>query len=161
MTPDIDYVIREMRQTEYPLLAHFLYEAIFIPEGAEAPPESIINTPELQVYIADFGTQKHDKALAAEVHQKVIGAVWTRIMPDYGHIDDNTPSFAISLDPAYRGMGIGTEMMRRMLALLKRCGYAQCSLAVQKANYAVKMYRSVGFETVGENDEEYIMLNRL
>ena len=29
--------------------------------------------------------------------KKVVGAVWVRIMDDYGHIDNDTPSFAISL----------------------------------------------------------------
>ena len=61
----------------------------------------------------------------------------------------------------YRGLGIGTEMMKAMLAILKDHGYKQASLAVQKANHAVEMYRKVGFETVDENDEEYIMVNRL
>ena len=32
------------------------------------------------------------------------------------------------------------------------------SLAVQKANYAVKMYKNVGFYVFDENDEEYIMV---
>lgn len=150
-------MIREMKESEYPLLDDFLYEAIFIPEGVEAPPKSIIQTPELQVYVADFGEQKHDRALVAEIDGKVVGAVWVRIMNDYGHIDEETPSFAISLYKEYRGMGIGTAMMKEMLALLKRCGYKQTSLAVQKANYAVKMYRKVGFEVVDENEEEYIM----
>lgn len=36
--------------------------------------------------------------------------------------------------------------------------YKQVSLAVQKANYAVKMYKKAGFEIVDENDEEYIMV---
>jgi len=35
------------------------------------------------------------------------------------------------------------------------------SLATQKANYAVKMYLKPGFETIDENEEEYIMLKRL
>ena len=157
----MDYIIRAMRETEYPLLEDFLYEAIFIPEGVEPPPKSIVNTPELQVYIENFGTQIHDKALVAEANHEVIGAVWVRIMNDYGHIDDETPSFAISLYKEYRGLGIGTEMMKAMLAILKDCGYRQASLAVQKANYAVKMYRKVGFEIVGENEEEYIMTARI
>ena len=48
-----------------------------------------------------------------------------------------------------------------MFAILKTCGYERASLAVQKANYAVKVYRSVGFEIVGENEEEYIIVNHL
>ena len=157
----MDYTIREIKDEEYSLLNDFLYEAIFIPAGVEAPPKSIISTPELQIYISDFGTQKHDRALVVEIDQKVVGAVWVRIMNDYGHVDDKTPSFAISLYKEYRGMGIGTEMMKKMLTVLKNCGYEQASLAVQKANYAVRMYQKVGFEIVDENDEEYIMISRL
>lgn len=82
-------------------------------------------------------------------------------MNDYGHVDDETPSFAISLYKEYRGQGIGTRMMNEMLALLKEKGYKQASLAVQKANYAVRMYEKVGFKTVDENAEEYIMVCEL
>ena len=40
-------------------------------------------------------------------------------------------------------------------------GYERASLAVQKANYAVRMYEKVGFRTVDENDEEFIMVCEL
>ena len=161
MVTDMDYAIRKIKETEYFLLKDFLYEAIFVPDGVEAPPKSIVNDPELQVYISGFGSEPHDIALIAEVDHKAVGAVWVRIMNDYGHIDGETPSFAISLYQEYRGLGIGTEMMKAMLAILKDRVYRQTSLAVQKANYAVKMYRKVGFEIVKENDDEYIMVNRL
>ena len=68
------------------------------------------------------------------------------------------PSFAISLYKEYRGLGIGTMLMKRMLEELKERGYQKTSLAVQKANYAVKMYKNVGFEIIDENEEEYIMM---
>lgn len=84
--------------------------------------------------------------------------MWTRIMDDYGHVDNDTPSFAISLYREYRGQGIGTQLMLKMLELLKEQGYKKASLAVQKANYAVKMYEKLGFRTVDENTEEYIMI---
>ncbi len=51
--------------------------------------------------------------------------------------------------------------MVKMLELLKWQGYERASLAVKKANYAVKMYESVGFKTVGENAKEYIMVCEL
>ncbi len=154
----MEYAIREIRKEEYGLLEDFLYEAIFVPEGEEAPPKSIIKKPELQVYLTDFGEQKDDVCLVAETGGMVVGAVWVRIMDDYGHVDDETPSFAISLYKEYRGFGIGTGLMEEMLRTLRQKGYRQASLAVQKANYAVKMYRKVGFETVDENEEEYIMV---
>ena len=151
-------IIRPLRADEIDLLKDFLYEAIFIPEGVEAPDRSIVNQPELSLYYEGFGSGTADNCLVAEMDGKVVGAVWTRIMNDYGHVDDDTPSFAISLYKDYRGQGIGTEMMRKMLELLKSQGWKQSSLAVQKANYAVRMYKAVGFEIVDENDEEFIMV---
>lgn len=154
-------ILRKLRDGETDLLKDFLYEAIFIPKGVEPPAREIIYQPELKIYYDDFGTGKADYCIVADDNGKVIGAVWTRIMDDYGHVDDDTPSFAISLYKEYRGQGIGTWMMREMLALLKEKGYKQASLAVQKANYAVRMYEKVGFKIVDENDEEYIMVCEL
>lgn len=156
----MDYRIREIKKNEYSVLPDFLYEAIFIPEGTEKPPKSIIEQPELQVYIADFG-KSDDWCLVAEIKEKIVGAVWVRIMNDYGHINDETPSFAISLYEEYRHLGLGTALMEEMLQFLKDKGYKQTSLSVQKANYAVNMYRKVGFEVVKENEEEYIMVCQL
>ena len=154
-------IIRKMRSEEIDILKDFLYEAIFIPEGEEPPDKSIIYKPELSLYFDGFGSGAADHCLVAEADGKVVGAVWTRIMNDYGHVDDETPSFAISLYKEYRGKGIGTAMMRKMLELLKAQGYSRASLSVQKANYAARMYKDVGFEVANENDEEYIMVCRL
>lgn len=155
------YKIRELRYDEISVLNKFLYEAIFIPDGVEAPPYEIIKQPELQVYITDFGKQKGDVCFVAECDNKIVGAVWVRIMDDYGHIDDDTPSFAISLLKEYRNYGIGTELMKRMLFELKKQGYKQASLSVQKINYAVHIYKKLGFNIIDENDEEYRMVCRL
>ena len=153
--------IRELKKEEAELLRDFLYEAIFIREGVEPPERSIIERPELKIYYENFGSGEADHCLVAEAEGKVIGAVWTRIMKDYGHVDDETPSFAISLYKEYRGQGIGTELMRQMLKLLKSHGYKRASLAVQKANYAVKMYEKTGFTIVDRNEEEFIMVCEL
>ena len=150
--------IRELGENETELLKDFLYEAIFIPEGVEPPDRAIVEQPELKIYYENFGSGEADYCLVADEGGKPVGAVWTRIMNDYGHVDDETPSFAISLYKEYRGQGIGTKLMYEMLNLLRKSGYKKASLAVQKANYAVKMYKKVGFEIVDENEEEYIMV---
>ncbi len=154
----MNYTIREMKPEEYTLLSDFLYEAIYIPDGVEPPPKSVIDIPELQEYLVDFGTRKQDWALVAEVEGQIVGAVWVRIMNDYGHIDDDTPSLAMSIYQEYRGLGIGTALLKKLLSALKSQGCPKVSLSVQKANYAVKMYQAVGFHVVSEKDEEYIMV---
>ena len=157
----MEYIIRKLMQKEVKVLDTFLYEAIFIPEGVEAPPKDIINKPELQVYVDNFGNNEGDICFVAEVGNAIVGAVWVRIMNDYGHVDNETPSFAISILKEYRSYGIGTELMKKMLDELKKRRYKKASLAVQKANYAVSMYKKVGFEIVAENEEEYIMVCQL
>lgn len=160
----INYTIREMKREEYPLLEIFLYEAIFQRDENDLLPREIIYQPEIYVFIKDFG-RPDDYCLVAEVEGEIAGAVWTRILSGdvkgFGNIDDQTPEFAISLLKPYRGMGIGSELMRGMLRLLKAEGYTQTSLAVQKDNYALAMYQKTGFQIIDENEEEYIMLCRL
>ena len=150
--------IRPLKPSEAPLLRDFLYEAIFLPEGVTPPPFEIVDQPELRLYYEDFGTGSADHCLVADVDGSVVGAVWVRIMNDYGHIDNQTPSLAIALYPQYRKQGIGTRLMQQMLQLLKDEGYTQVSLSVQKANYAYRMYKKLGFEVITENDEEYLMV---
>lgn len=157
----MDYTIREMRIDEYPLLDDFLYQAIYQPDKTNLAPKSIINNSELQVYIKGFGTQKDDHCFCAEVDNKVVGAVWVRNINGYGSIDDVTVEFAISVFDEYQKMGIGTALMNRMLEHLKELNYPKASLAVQKGNYAVRMYQKVGFEIACENEQEYIMIHRL
>ena len=159
-----DFIIREIKPTEIPLLADFLYEAIFQRDEQPRLPRDVITQPELQVYIENFG-RKDDHCLVAEGDSKIIGAVWTRIIAGnvrgFGNVDDQTPEFAISLYPEYRNSGIGTALMKEMLQHLKTKGYRQVSLAVQKDNYALSMYQAVGFSVIDELDQEYLMICQL
>lgn len=156
-----NYIIREIKETEIHLLKDFLYEAIFQRDESNLLPRDVINEPELKVFINDFG-KRDDFCLVAEAEGEVIGAVWTRILSGevkgFGNLDEYTPEFAISLYKEYRNKGIGTELMKKMLNLLKEQGYKRTSLAVQKDNYAVRMYQNVGFEIIEELKEEYLMV---
>lgn len=157
----MDYIIRQLNKDEFYMLNDFLYEAIYIPEGIKPLPKSVIDLPQIQKYICNFGSSKHDNVLAAEVNGNIVGAVWSGIIDDYGHIDDDTPSLAMSLYKEYRGNGIGTAMLQAFISLLKSKGYKRVSLSVQKANYAVRLYKKSGFKIFAENAEEYIMVKDL
>ena len=157
----MSYTIRELHPSEYPLLDDFLYQAIYQPDKTNLVPRSIIEKPELQVYIKDFGKQKDDYCFCAEVENKIVGAVWVRNINGYGSIDNNTVEFAISVYDEYQKMGIGTALMNKMIENLEKLNYSKASLAVQKENYAVRMYQKVGFEIVDENEQEYIMIHQL
>jgi ribosomal protein S18 acetylase RimI-like enzyme len=115
-------IIRQIKKSEYDMLEEFLYLAIFIPVGQKPPPRDVINQPEIFIYIKDFGN-KDDCGVIAEENGKIVGAAWTRIIPAYGHIDNQTPELAISVLPDWRGKSIGTQMMQHLFYLLRKCGY--------------------------------------
>ena len=162
----INAKVRLMQELDYECLPEFLYQAIFLPEGAAPPPRSIINEPEIFVYIKDFGAQPGDLGVVAEQNGQVVGAAWTRIIPAYGHINDEIPELAISILPEFRSYGIGTKLMKMLFGALRRNGYKQTSLSVQKDNPAVRFYRRLGYEMSGERldhagHEDYLMIKEL
>jgi tRNA (cmo5U34)-methyltransferase len=157
----MEYLIRKIKEDEYHLLKEFTYQAVFLRDENIVVPRTVLDDPKLKVFYEDFG-KPDDECLVVEVDNKVIGAVWTRILSGevkgFGNIDQFTPEFGISLFKEYRNKGLGTKLMERMLDLLKKKGYIRASLAVQKDNYAVNMYQKVGFSIVKELKEEYLMV---
>jgi len=153
--------IRLIRPEEHPLLESFIYEAIFVPLGEQAPLREIIFEPNVFAYIKDFGTLPHDCCVVAEMRDQVVGAAWTRVIGAYGYIDDETPELAISVLPPFRGQGVGTALFDALFAQLKQRGVKQTSLAVQQANPAVRLYLRAGYNIVAEKEEEYLMLKEL
>jgi len=164
----INAKVRAMQTSDYVCLPEFLYQAIYIPEGEELPPREIINNPNISIYIEDFGTQPGDLGVVAkcQVTGQIIGAAWTRIIPAYGHIDNNTPELAISILPPFRNYGIGTKLMNKLFGVLRGNGYKQTSLSVQKDNPAVRFYQRLGYTVSGERPdhaghEDYLMIKEL
>jgi len=159
-------VIDVLTPAEHIYLEDFLYNAIFIPEGEEYPPREIIFDPEIHVYIDGFGNKQGDHGVIAKCDGKIIGMAWTRIIPAYGHIDENTPELAISVLAEYRGQGIGTLLMNRLFELLREQGYKRTSLSVQQNNPAVRFYERLGYKITAEKldhagHEDYIMVKEL
>jgi len=161
----MDYEVRPIRQEEWPLLADFLYEALFIPEGfeGEIPRAAIYEDPKCYAAIDGFGSLPDDRAVVATAGGEVVGACWVRTTDAYGHIDSATPTFSISLYSHYRNHGIGTALMQRLLADLRESGYARASLSVSRDNPAVRLYERLGFVVVGGDADagEYLMVSDL
>ena len=151
--------IKEIEKSDYPILEDFIYLAIFVPPGDHPPQRDAIFNPDVFIYIK-FGNE-NDCGVLAKMDGKAVGAAWTRIIPAYGHIDDETPELAISVLPHYRCKGVGAALMERLFELLSGRGYKQTSLAVQKASPAVRFYTRLGYEIISEKPEEYLMVKKL
>jgi ribosomal protein S18 acetylase RimI-like enzyme len=154
--------IRQIQPQDYPVLEDFLYHSIFLPPDVEPIPREIIFEPEIFIYIKDFG-QKDDCGVVAEINGAIVGVAWTRIIPAYGHIDQQTPELVISVLPDWRGKSIGSRMMQQLFDVLRERNYRQTSLSVQKDNPAVRLYKRLGYKIVGERtdhagNEDYLMI---
>lgn len=157
-------LVRPIKREEYSFLNDFLYDSIYIAQGEKQPSKDIIKQPELAIYTEEFGGTD-DLCLVAEYDNQLIGAVWTRILAGgvkgYGNIGNTTPEFAISVKKDFRRQGIGTKLMKEMIALLRTQGYEKVSLSVNKDNYAYQMYRKLGFQVIKVREEDYLMVLEL
>ena len=119
--------IREIKKSELGILEDVLYEAIYQPDKNNLIPRSVLNIPEVNAYIGNFGKKNDDYCLVADFAEKIIGAVWVRIISGdikgYGYVDDHTPEFAISLFEEYRNQGVGSRLMTAMIDYLRKSGY--------------------------------------
>ena len=150
----MELTIRPIRREEFPLLADFLYDAIYRSDPSSPLPRQIVEHPSLRIYIADFGTLPDDRCLVAQAEGHVVGMVWVRCIRAYGYIGEGIPEFVLSVAAPCRGQGIGTRLMREMLQRLSAAGYPEASLSVQRRNPAVRLYRRLGFRTVNRTPDD-------
>jgi ribosomal protein S18 acetylase RimI-like enzyme len=157
-------LIREIKQNEIPFLSEMLYEAIFIPNGEIKLPKEIINKPELNNYIKDFG-RKDDFCFVVEIEDKLIGAIWIRQFSDknkgYGFVNSETPELSMAINDVYRGKGIGKIMLNKMLNKLSELNFSQVSLSVDKRNFAYNFYKKNNFFEVDSEKNSIKMLRKL
>ena len=155
-----DVQLRPLRADDAAFLIDALYHAIYVPPGMPAPPKTIVQHPDLAVYIEGFGTQPGDEGVLA-VHDTIpVGAAWSRFIRGYGFVDKQTPELSISMLPGYRGMGIGSRLLEAMLAQLKE-KVQRVSLSVTLSNPAHRLYERFGFQVVRVDGDSAIMLRDL
>ncbi|CAN5565237.1 GNAT family N-acetyltransferase [soil metagenome] len=161
-----NYTIRPFQAEDQAFLYAMLYQAIFVPEGSQPPPPSVVELPELRKYVQDFGHQSGDLAYIAvdDATQQLVGAVWLRLFTGehkgYGYVDDMTPELSIALDPNHRGRGIGQKLLTQLLATAQE-SYAAVSLNVWAQNPAFRLYQRLGFEIVATNGPDVTMIKHL
>jgi ribosomal protein S18 acetylase RimI-like enzyme len=159
------FTIRQAETEDYHFLREMLYEAIFVPEDEDKPPVSIIDAPEVYKYISCW-MQTSDCGFIAEADGLAVGAAWARLFENaetggYGFIDSNTPELSLAIFEQYRCRGLGTALMKALMAELQRKGFERLSLSVDKRNRAVGLYEKLGFEIAKEQETDYLMIKTI
>ena len=155
-----DVQLRPLCADDAAFLIDALYHAIYVPPGTPSPPKTIVQQPELAVYIDDFGTQRGDQGVLAVHEATPVGAAWSRLIRGYGFVDESIPELSISLLSGYRGKGIGTRLLEALFARLK--GKAEhVSLSVNRSNPAYRLYERHGFRVVRVDGDSVVMLRDL
>ncbi|HWP97600.1 MAG TPA: GNAT family N-acetyltransferase [Syntrophomonadaceae bacterium] len=153
MNEKCQYRIEKLDVSVRDFLEDMLYEAIYVKPCQEKLPWSIIHTPELKKYISEWSDDMDVGLIAIDIKNgKKIGAVWLKLLKDsnkgWGYISDTIPELSMAILPEYRGMGIGTILLEKIIED-NRQKYPQISLSVDPQNKAMKLYKKFGFRECG------------
>ena len=151
--------IQPLTSDDQPILWEMLYQAIYVPSGAAPPTRAILEEPDIAHYAAGWG-RDGDMGLKALDNGTPIGATWLRLIQGYGYVADDIPELTIVVLPAYRGQGIGTELLKGLIDHTSRC-YRGISLNVVGENPAMRLYEKLGFQIVRPDGASYTMLLRM
>ncbi len=158
-------VLREALSTDQALLDEMLYHSMYVASDQEPFSRDILQDPHVNKYVAGWG-RPGDLAFIAlnSETRNALGAAWLRLLKaderGYGYVDDDTPELGVAVVPGYRGQGVGSALLERLLEAAA-ARYRSVSLSVSEDNPAAKLYERLGFKLVGSEGTALTMLKRL
>ena len=153
----MDLNIREIKRSEYPLVVEFTFHSMFAPPDEEPYDRSFLTHPVVLPYHENFGAEKSDFAVVAEVDGVIVGMAWMRVIPIYDEVDFDRPVLSLAVLPDYRGKKIGTALLDSILELLRKNGYKGSLLTVHDKHPTRSLYERAGYEYVKLTGREWLM----
>lgn len=160
------YSLRPATAADEAFLWEMLYQAIYVPPEQPRPARSVLQEPSLAHYVTDWGKWPDDVGIIAVDNQQgqPVGAAWSRLFPEtdpgWGFVNAQTPEISMAILPAYRGQGIGTALLTRLVSAAK-ARYPALSLSVDPQNAAMGLYERTGFVMVGTSGTSVTMYKLL
>ena len=163
----MEFRIRKDIITDIPFMKRMLYEAAYWNPAVEKPPfEKEFSQPKIAVILKNWG-RSGDIVLIAEISgNHPIGAAWfrfyTKEMHSYGFYNERTPEIAVTVQEEYRNKGVGTALLKALIAEARWQNIKNLSLSVETGNYAVHMYEKIGFRNiVGQEEKSWTIVLEL
>ena len=64
----------------------------------------------------------------------------------------------MAVKQGYRSRGVGRALLGSLVEVARADGYPALSLSVSPNNYALKLYKSMGFRRVGESGSSWTLM---
>lgn len=139
------------------------YHALHVPPGGSPFDPEIVRHPQLAPYVEDWMTRDGDLGFVAESDGAPVGVIWLRLWSEayhgFGFVDAQTPELSMAVWPGYRGLGIGTALLERILEVAS-AHHEAVSLSVNSTNRALHLYERFGFERIGTPSEDSITMQK-
>ncbi|RKD32367.1 ribosomal protein S18-alanine N-acetyltransferase [Thermohalobacter berrensis] len=101
-------------------------------------------------FIKEITENKLAKYIVAQLEDKVVGYGGMWIILDEGHITN------IAVAPNYRGLGIGSAIVKELINICKKLEINRMTLEVRKSNIvAQNLYEKYGFKACGVRPKYY------
>ncbi len=153
--------LRKAEDFDLPFLREMLYEAVFWRRSKDTPSfEEGMAYPEVKSVLEGCGERDGDTAVIAQVGTKAVGAAWFRFWSDSsfrGYMDDAVPVVVIGVAADFRRKGTGKMMLKELINNAEQQSIEKISLAVSKDNYALNLYRQLGFIEHEDKGDWFIM----
>lgn len=147
--------IRPYTDADLPFLRDMSLAASYAGSETGPPPfEDALANPFFRAWFDDWPAREHDTALIAVAADGTsVGAAWYRCFPfenrSEGSVHPDIPEIGIGVRECCRGRGVGTALLRALMAQAKARGFARLSLGVDATNAARRLYARVGFRDAG------------
>jgi ribosomal protein S18 acetylase RimI-like enzyme len=158
-------IIRGASKLDEPFLWEMLYHSLYVPRGLPPFGRDIVRRPEIAMYVEGWGRSGDLGLIAINSNPDTpVGAVWVRLFRNsekgYGYVADDIPELGIAVLPLYRGRGVGSALLNRVLEIAGTV-YGAISLSVSIDNPAQRLYERLGFERVEMRGNSITMVKHL
>lgn len=157
-------IIRGASKLDEPFLWEMLYHSLYVPAGGTPFGRDIVRRPELAMYVEGWGRPGDLGLIAVDSNSDTpVGAVWVRLFRNsekgYGYVDADIPELGIAVLPEYRGCGVGSALLNRVLEVAGNVYALSLSVSIDKP--AQRLYERLGFERVEMHGNSIKMVKHL
>ncbi len=118
--------------------------------GPRFSAEEIVLAPALARY-ARLQPERGDLGVVVAGPEGPVGVSWLLFLPaadpGYGFVAEGVPELCICVLPAWRGRGIGRDLLDRVIIAAAARGVDRISLSVEADNPARRLYERSGFRS--------------